>query len=122
HHAGTLELVCLFRRPRGAGDLVPGLQKKRHEASADGAGGAREEYSHCRMLPTPPFPVEATRCQRAASFAKISSPAACTLSPPISSGQRCCSKTLVASSSKSRPITTPIPQRIPSAARPSATR
>jgi hypothetical protein len=35
---------------RVVGDVMPGAQKERHQPPADGAGGAREEYSHFKSL------------------------------------------------------------------------
>ena len=49
-HPCPRKLACGLGRARRAGDVVPGAQEKRHQPSADGAAGAREEYSHRPML------------------------------------------------------------------------
>jgi len=46
HHPCPGKLGCGRARARRAGDLVPGTKQKRHQTPADGAGGARKEYSH----------------------------------------------------------------------------
>jgi hypothetical protein len=50
HHPCPRKLACSIGRARRAGDVMPGAQKERHQPPADGAGGAREEYSHFKSL------------------------------------------------------------------------
>ena len=52
HHPCPRKLGCGRGRARRAGDLVPGAKQKRHQTPADGAGRAREEYSHPDLLIT----------------------------------------------------------------------
>ena len=119
-----LELACRSARARGAGDR----HARRAEAAAPAAGpmapaAPARNTLIARMLHGRAVSRRSRRVDVEAAPAppKFLRPQRARASPLISSAQRCCSRASAASSSRSRPITTPIPRRIRSAAGPSAT-